>query len=203
MFKKISGVFWVLSVCALVTAYSVGAAPPPQAQDEDYDRLDGTGRSGKKVNVIEWEGNLEIHVYPGGSLKGLALKLDKRNKDKPVMVIGYRFEGDPKVQLVRRAILGIELKEGFKAYRDPSAGSEYDKVIISNNGLSGLVAFRLEPELTQLYPDGDSRLPASAGSSVAAPRAAAPEVLEDPGVNQETGAIKPFDMRADRMLNRP
>ena len=46
-----------------------------------YDRLDGTGESGKKVNVIEWEGNLEIHVYPKGSVKGLAMKLDDADKD--------------------------------------------------------------------------------------------------------------------------
>src|SRR5438045_1130880 len=105
----------------------IAAAPA----DDDYDRLDGKGASGKKVQVIEWEGNLEIHVYPAGGLAGLALKLDKRNKDRPVMVIGYRFDNSPKQQLIRRAILGINLREGFKAFRDPSA-DDYDKIVISN-----------------------------------------------------------------------
>ena len=31
----------------------------------------------KRVDVIEWAGNLEIHVYPAGSLAGLGLKLVK------------------------------------------------------------------------------------------------------------------------------
>src|SRR6478672_2141360 len=100
MCKKFLGFAGVLGVVAWIAAGTVNAAT---AGDDDYDRLDGVGRSGKKVNVIEWEGNLEVHVYPGGSLKGLALKLDKRNKDKPVMVIGYRFNDNPGVQLIRRA----------------------------------------------------------------------------------------------------
>jgi hypothetical protein len=130
--------------------------------DADYDRLDGTGKSGKTVQVIEWEGNLEIHVYPPGSLRGLALKLDKTNKNKPVMVIGYRFADAPKEQLIRRAILGINLQEGFKTYKDPSEG-EFDKIVISNNGLSGqVVAFALDPEPRQLYPDGHPALAQSA-----------------------------------------
>lgn len=36
--------------------------------EEEYDRLDGVGASGKKVDVIEWEGSLEIHVYPADTL---------------------------------------------------------------------------------------------------------------------------------------
>ena len=56
-----------------------------QPDDSNYDRLDGVGASGATVNVIEWEGNLEIHVAPPGALHGLSLKLDTRNKSKPVM----------------------------------------------------------------------------------------------------------------------
>lgn len=137
------------------------------AEDEDanFDRLDGTGPSGKKVNVIEWEGNLEIHVYPKGGLKGLALKLDK-TKSNPVMVIGYRFDNEE--VLIRRAVLGIDLQEGFKTYRDSSA-DDYDKVIITNNGLSApLVAYNVDPEPTQLYPDGH---PENANREIAGKRA--------------------------------
>jgi hypothetical protein len=148
--------------------------------DGNYDRLDGVGKSGKTVQVIEWEDNLEIHVYPPGSLKGLALKIDHPSKDKKVMVIGYRFADNPKEQLIRRAILGISLREGFKTFKDPTE-TEFDKIIISNNGLSGqVVGFALDPAPTQLYPDGHpannptdvakatsagGRSPASVGSS--------------------------------------
>lgn len=147
--------------------------------DANYDRLDGVGKSGKTVQVIEWEDNLEIHVYPPGSLKGLALKIDHPSNGKKVMVIGYRFADNPKQQLIRRAILGISLQEGFKTYKDPTE-TEFDKIIISNNGLSGqVVGFRLDPAPTQLYPDGSpanktdvakatsigGRSPASVGSS--------------------------------------
>ena len=180
-------------------AAETAAADP----DADYDRLDGHGASGKKVDVIEWEGNLEIHVYPAGSLKGLALKLDKKNKDRPVMVIGYRFDNDPKTQLIRRAILGITLSEGFKAYRDPSA-DDYDKIIISNNTLSGQVAsYKLDPAPTQLYPDGhpalastqdkkksEDRAPASANSKKkkGQPSVGSDEVID----GDDDGSIKPF-----------
>jgi hypothetical protein len=126
--------------------------------DANYDRLDGVGKSGKTVQVIEWEDNLEIHVYPPGSLKGLALKIDHPSNGKKVMVIGYRFADNPKEQLIRRAILGITLQEGFKTYKDPTE-TEFDKIIISNNGLSGqVVGFRLDPAPTQLYPDGHPAL---------------------------------------------
>lgn len=208
---------WITLLLTLSLTAAAGAPSP----DEDYDRMDGTGASGKKVNVIEWEGNLEIHVYPAGSLKGLALKLDKRNKDRPVMVIGYRFDNDPKKQLIRRAILGIDLAESFKTYRDPSSGTEYDKIVISNNGLAGeMVAYKLDPAPTQLYPDGhpalaqgpdggkdgykptgmqsaDQRTPASSKAdtegSVNGP--AAPQV-------DDAGTIQPFFMRGGGSANR-
>jgi hypothetical protein len=185
------------------------------AEEEDYDRLDGVGKSGKKVNVIEWEGNLEVHVYPVGSLRGLALKLDKRDKNRPVMVIGYRFDNSDK-PIIRRAILGIEMKEGFKTYRDKSA-DDYDKIVISNNTLSDQVApFKLDPEPTQLYPDGhpankkpepaktaaaagkapkgkaatsDQRVPASSDKSEASDDA---EAEAPRNTTDDEGRIKPF-----------
>jgi hypothetical protein len=215
MFKKSVLVLSLLSSLLLVShsirAGEPGSASGPAESDADFDRLDGTGTSGKKVNVIEWEGNLEIHVYPGGSLKGLSLKLDKKNKNKPVMVIGYRFGGGNKPELIRRAILGVEFHEGFKAYRDTSSGSEYDKVIISNNGLSGLVAMRLDPEMTQLYPDGHPALLAGKDDSaktskIAEKRAPAAEGSESDdapqGVDEDSGAIQPFFMKAERHMNR-
>ncbi len=144
-----------LAVLSLSIALSLSAVRAGTAGDDNFDRLDGTGRSGKRVDVIEWEGNLEIHVYPAGSLKGLALKLDKKpgTKEK-VMVIGYRFANAPDEQLVRRAILGIPISENFQVFRDPSA-DEYDKIVVSNNGLAKpLVAFKTEGAPAQLYPDG-------------------------------------------------
>ena len=141
---------FALSMGSEHRAYSAGKVDP----DADYDRMDGTGKSGETVQIIEWEGNIEVHVYPPGSLKGLAATLDLRNKAKPVMVLGYRFANNPKQQFIRRAILGITMTNGFKAYKDPTEG-EFDKIIISNNGLSGQVAlFKLDPTPTQLYPEG-------------------------------------------------
>lgn len=148
--------FTLLACSGIALSTSPSTADP--TSEDQYDRLDGTGRSRKKVNVIEWEGNLEIHVYPAGSLKGLALKLDKKNKEKPVMVIGYRFDDDPKNKLIRRAILGIELKEGFKVFTDPTAEG-YDKIVISNQELnSPYKRFKLDPPPAQLYPDGHPAL---------------------------------------------
>jgi len=175
---------------------------PGQDPDPDYDRLDGKGYSGKKVDVVEWEGNLEIHVYPAGSLKGLALKVDKRNEDKPVMVIGYRFDNDPSKQLIRRAILGIELREPLKVYKDPAA-QDYDKIVISNNGLaSPLTAYRLDPEPRQLYPDGHPALAQSQGKGPAPlkyePQARKPASAGRvrPGmIDPDDGTIQPFFTR--------
>ncbi len=55
---------------------------------------------------------------------------------------------------MRRAILGVPFREGFLAFRDPGV-TEYDKIILSNNGLSAeLKKYDLEPGPGQLYPDG-------------------------------------------------
>jgi hypothetical protein len=167
-----------------------GQAP---SSEDDFDRLDGTGLSGKTVQVIDWEGNMEIHVYPHGSLQSLALKLDKKNKDKPVMVIGYRFKDNPEKQLIRRAIATMPLSESFKVFRDPNE-TEFDKLIISNNVLAGgLVSFKLEPEPRQLYPDGhpalgdkkDERKPAGKSAAPGKPKRRA---------HDDEGRIKPFGM---------
>jgi hypothetical protein len=174
-----------------------------QQAEEEYDRLDGMGASGKKVNVIEWEGNLEVHVYPAGSLKGLALTIDRKAKDKPVMVIGYRFNDNPGKQLIRRAIIdGITLTDNFRAYRDSSA-DEYDKIVITNNNLDKVMtAYKLEPKPTQLYPDGhpalvaqaskmdDNRKPAATIGNKAALKSESAQ--EDQAELQESGTIRPF-----------
>jgi hypothetical protein len=185
-------------------ALSFGALAHAQTvqKDDDYDRLDGTGLSGKKVNVIEWEGNLEIHVYPAGSLKGLSLKLDKKNDYKPVMVIGYRFEGSS-TPLIRRAILGIKLNEGFKTYRDTTADG-YDKIVISNNGLATpLVAFKLDTAPAQSYPDGHPMNNATDVAKISTDTSRKPAASEEdedskqPMVEEE-GRILPFYSREHR-----
>jgi hypothetical protein len=155
--RKVSMRTSTLFSLALASLIALSTGSPSRAAgfDDDYDRLDGHGRSGKKVNVIEWEGNLEIHVYPGGSTKSLALKIDDRDPAKKVMVIGYRFHSNPGQQLVRRNVLGIPMASGFKVYRDPRSGTEYDKFVISNSAAgSPLVAYQTEPGPSQLYPEG-------------------------------------------------
>ena len=196
--KQILG---ALVAFSFLTAVAVYAADP---SDQDFDRLDGTGKSTATVQVIEWEGNLEIHAYPKGLIQGLGMVLDKKNKSNPVMVISYRY---PSGTLIRRAVLGISLNEGFKVFKDPTE-DEFDKIVISNNGLaSPLLAFRTDPAPTQLYPDGVSASMVAKSSAppakVRAPAQQAPAASSDDeedsadgtgGVNDDTGAIHPFGM---------
>jgi hypothetical protein len=152
LFQKLLFVFIVLSCVALLSFAKT-------KKEEEYDRLDGMGKSGKRVDVIEWHDNLEIHVYPAGSLAGLGLKLVKEG-GKSIMVISYRFHNSS-APLVRRAVLGIPFKEKFQAFKDSSATKDgYDKIIISNALLtsSKVASFKLDPEPTQLYPDGHPML---------------------------------------------
>ncbi|MBS1957882.1 MAG: hypothetical protein JST80_00275 [Bdellovibrionales bacterium] len=141
--------FVIALVTGVITSYTVFA------EELVFDRLDGHGPSGKRVDVIEWEGNLEVHVYPKGSLKGLSVKLDDREKGKKVMVIGYRFDADKNAHpLVRRAILGVPFNANLKAFIDRSE-PEFDKLAISNNGLAKpWENYQLDPAVKQWYPDG-------------------------------------------------
>lgn len=143
-----------LSLLLLAPAFAAGptATKGRILEPKEFDRLDGHGATAKRVDVIEWENNLEIHVYPKGGLRSLGMKVDRTKKDKPVMVIEYGFTGVP-YTLIRRALLSIPMKDGFKTYRDATA-ADYDKIIISNNTLSdGVETFALAPEPTQIYPD--------------------------------------------------
>ena len=168
----------LVSTFLVLSSFTWSTAVHAEDATGEFDRLDGVGKSGKKVEVIEWEGNLEIHVYPKGSLKGLSLKLDAVSKDKKVMVIGYRFDNTP-TPMIRRNILGIPIADNFKTYRDPRE-QDFDKIIISNNGLSDQVAeYKLDPPPAQMYPAGHPALgqseerkpaaqaPAQAGKSTA------------------------------------
>lgn len=134
------------------SSFAAAASAKDMEPKDSFDRLDGTGSTGKKVDVIEWGTNLEIHVYPKGSLRGLGLKIDRTNKKKPVMVIAYRFNSVT-YTVTRRAILSIDLTDSFKTYEEPGT-DDYDKIIISNNTLTANVKpFPLDATPTQLYPD--------------------------------------------------
>jgi hypothetical protein len=136
-------------VTGVATSYSVFA-------EDVYDRLDGTGASHKKVDVIEWEGNLEIHVYPKTATAGLGAKLDDRTPGTKVMVIGYRFKGQAEV-LVRRAILGVPFNSKLKAFVDPTE-KEFDKLALSNQDLPApWKPYKLDAAPKTWYPDGDER----------------------------------------------
>ncbi len=123
------------------------------AYETVFDRLDGTGPSKKRVDVVEWDGNLEIHVYPKGSLKGLGVKLDDREKGKKVMVISYDLK-DGKEPLVRRAILGIPFNSKIKAFID-SSESDFDKIGLSNRDLGKpWTNYKLQAPPKKWGPDG-------------------------------------------------
>lgn len=160
------------ALVGLATSWSVLA----QNSDapEVFDRLDGTGLSKKKVDVIEWDGNLEVHVYPKGSLKGISAKIDDRTQGKKIMVVGYRFEG-MKTPLIRRAILGVPFKNNLQAFIDPTP-SDYDKIAITNTPLKKpWVPYKLDPAPAQWFPDGDPR-----NQSEEAPKV--PQKLTQPNV---------------------
>lgn len=132
----------------VVTSFSVFA-------EEIYDRLDGKGPSSKKVDVVEWEENLEVHVYPKGSLRGLSAKLDDRVEGKKVMVVGYRFGA--KDHLVRRAILGVPFDKNVKGFIDRTE-KDFDKLAISNQTMPApWTSYKFDPAPAQWYPDGDER----------------------------------------------
>jgi hypothetical protein len=206
-----AGLLSLLAFTFSSTSSTLNLAYAAGQVEEEYDRLDGMGASGKKVNVIEWEGNLEIHVYPAGSLKSLALTIDHKTKDKPVMVIGYRFNDNPQKQLIRRAIIdGITLSDNFHTYRDPSAG-EYDKIVITNNNLDKvLTSYKLEPKPTQLYPDGHPALASQnktdeerKPAAVKAETAKAEQAKEEQEELQDSGSIHPFMMEGLRSGGSP
>lgn len=141
--------FVVAFVTGIVTSYSVFA-------EDVFDRLDGKGPSGKRVDVIEWESNLEVHVYPKGSLLGLSAKLDDREEGKGVMVIGYRLSATSK-PLVRRAILGVPFTNQLKGFVDRTE-KDFDKIAISNQNLPApWTAYKFDKAPAQWYPDGHEK----------------------------------------------
>jgi hypothetical protein len=186
---------WTLSFLMILTSPVLAIEP------EDFDRLDGHGPTKKRVDVIEWEGNLEIHVYPKGSLRGLGLKIDRTKKDKPVMVIAYRFT-NVTYTLYRRAILSVPLNDSFKVYEETTA-DDYDKIMISNNTLtSNVKPFVLDATPTQLYPDhyvagenpNQKKAPASVGTSASGSDAPSFKGIEKAPLktNDEDGGIRSF-----------
>ncbi len=166
-------------------------------EPKDFDRLDGHGATAKKVDVIEWEGNLEIHVYPKGSLRSLAMKVDHESKTSKnaVMVIEYGFTNVP-YTLIRRAVLSINMPDLFHAFRDETA-DDYDKIIVSGHLIAGAKEFALATPPTQLYPDYH---PALAQDDDAAPEAAGAPAKAYPRPASESPRIqfqKAEDMEQD------
>jgi hypothetical protein len=153
-----------LLALALFAGSAIAGAPK---EPKEFDRLDGRGPSHGKIDVIDWQGNIEIHSYPKGKLAGLGFKLDKKDKNKPVLVISYRFAGVD-YKIIRRALDTVGLKEGFKTYRDTTA-DDYDKIILTNNILNtDVIAFNPDPAPTQLYPDWHESLGGGAEAEDAA-----------------------------------
>jgi hypothetical protein len=147
MFPIRALIIWSAIITGIVTSWSVFA------YEAVFDRLDGTGPSKKRVDVVEWNGNLEIHVYPKGSLTGIGAKLDEREKGKKVMVIAYHLKGVAE-PLVRRALVSIPFHGKFKAFVD-SSEKEFDKIGLSTQDLSkpwGPYPLKAPPK--QWGPDG-------------------------------------------------
>jgi hypothetical protein len=206
-FMSLKRALFLLTVLALTLSSVVSAS---STSEDDFDRLDGRGKSGKRVDVIEWEGNLEIHVYPKNSLAGLALKWDDQEKFKKVMVIGYRFQSQPKEQLIRRALVSIPFQKTFYAFQDPTP-PDYDKVIISNQILSEqVVALALDPAPQSLYPlDGKNnsapRTPASENAATGSNPPPSPTLTRSttPSARPTPAAEMPSETSPDQLVPAP
>ncbi len=205
---------WMLAaflLCApVMTAAQAPFKPEAAVKDSEYDRLDGTGRSGKEVHVIEWEGNIELRAKPVGSLVGLAVVIDDKNKKNSALVFGYRFDIDAQTQLIRRAPMTTPIKPGFRVYKD-RAEKEEDHFIITNQVLKdkNLIPFKLDPEPAQRYPSGHplSGIPVEDGRTSPAvvvppaePAPAAPirgkapaSEKASPSHEEDSGAIRSFN----------
>ncbi len=179
-----------------IASVGAGASPTSGSSEEDYDRFDGTGPSRLKVSVIEWgEKQLEVHVSPKGKLQGLSAKLDDRNTDAKVMVLGFRVPGVDR-PVVRRAILGIPMSQRFYAYEDTQV-QQYNKIILTSLPLDDaelsrghLTRFTLAPPPAQLYPDGH---PALSQPPQLAESPREPAVAGGPTVDVDTGTINGFE----------
>jgi hypothetical protein len=183
-------------VTGVATSYSVFAEPI-------YDVLDGTGPSHKKVDVVEWEGNLEVHVYPKGSAAGLGVKLDDRTEGKKVMVIAYRFKGQKEV-LVRRAILGVPFDPKLKGFVDPTE-KDFDKLAISNQQMPApWKPYKFDPAPKQWYPDGDERNNEDPANEVTAPVLGETQKASNrtPASAPEQTKSRPVDRGGEGSLNQ-
>jgi hypothetical protein len=161
-------------VLGLATSYSIFAQ-----EKDDFDRFDGTGKSKAKIDVIEWEQNIEIHSDGYGKVLGLGAKLDDRDSNKKVLVIGFRLNGSSGT-FVRRATLGIPFTKNIKGFKDPTAKG-YEKFAITNHDLGKpWVPYKLDPAPTKWYPDGH---PGNEESAPEKPQRMSNEVT--PSVNGE------------------
>jgi hypothetical protein len=179
-----------------------------------YDTLDGSGKSGHKVDAISWidetEGDrMEFHSYPGGSLKGIGVKLHQTEGAQPVMVVGYRFKSEPDRVYIRRAVLDRKYEDKIFAYRVETRGNEYDKIVIADRPLKGkeYLPFTLDEAPKSLYPDdpedgplplaetkgkgSEGRTPASAIQlKQLAPAQKTYEKVSPPVAEEDDGAIR-------------
>lgn len=118
---------------------------------DEYDRLDGRGSSQGKVDIVEWENNLEVQISPSHALLALGAKLDPSTRNRKVLVLEYKFANG--IKLVRRAILGIELKTPLEAktkYRGEQRIITFIGKLGSSNDRGETYALAAEPR--QLYP---------------------------------------------------
>ncbi len=192
---RFRGLLSLFAMTAMIAvSVSVFAAPK-----DNFDRLDGFGPSKAKVDVIEWEDNLEIHAEPMGKLLGLGAKIDDRTPGKKILVIGFRMQGEPSV-FVRRADLAIPLYSGFKLFKNPAAKG-YEKWAFSNQDLKApWVAVKMDKAPADWYPEGhegNQGSPLVSADEPAQPEKRLPAAVSGeepvrPANAPEEGQIKPY-----------
>lgn len=123
---------------------------------DEFDRLDGTGPSRKKVDFIDWwsqEKQYEVHVKPKGSLVGVNFEIDREDKKKdPVIIIEYKLQGVPYTIVRRHTLSSSGLNNGFRVYEDTTT-DDYDKLILTNNTLTSNVRQWQYGKPRQKFPD--------------------------------------------------
>jgi hypothetical protein len=145
--------FLITLLAGLLISSSLSVAKEKKPK---FDGLDGKGPSGVRVDLIAWDGNLEIHVYPKGKIAGLGFVIDNKSKEK-ALVISYRFKNTSNDEPIIRRSLLENITEGFNVFVDNRLqDKEMDKFILTNKDLTKekgkYVLFKKDAPPAELYP---------------------------------------------------
>tara|TARA_Y100000590_G_scaffold390511_3_gene466355 strand:+ start:64 stop:777 length:714 start_codon:yes stop_codon:yes gene_type:complete len=121
-----------------------------------YEVLDGAGPSRTKVDVIEFKGKMEIHVYPPEHLLGLGARVEKNSDGEKVMVLSYRLSTTSK-PLIRRATLNVPFKAGASVLGfEDSRVRGYKKIYLVDTPMKIGTPYKIDSHFQGSFPDDPS-----------------------------------------------